>query len=170
MLGQNLHEDFIMLRGWGEAVLARELGVGHVLISAWLILYSLTGIFALWHIQIVLETFRALADPSRLQILDLLLREPLSVGSVAERLCIRQPQASKHLRALSEAGLVEVHPDAQRRIYALRAQPFQELDGWLEHYRNTFEQQFKRLDQVLEELQTAKKPIQKKVKTKRSPR
>ncbi|MFN0103018.1 MAG: ArsR/SmtB family transcription factor [Bryobacteraceae bacterium] len=116
----------------------------------------------------MLETFRALADPSRLQILDLLLREPLSVGTVAERLCIRQPQASKHLRTLSEAGLVEVHPDAQRRIYALRAQPFHEIDGWLEHYRNTLEQQFERLDQVLEELQAGKKPIKEKVRTKRS--
>jgi DNA-binding transcriptional ArsR family regulator len=117
----------------------------------------------------VLETFRALADPSRLQIVDLLLREPLSVGTVAERLRIRQPQASKHLRALSEAGLVEVHPDAQRRIYALRAQPFQEIDDWLERYRNTFEEHFQRLDQALEEMQAGKKPI-KKVKTKRGRR
>jgi DNA-binding transcriptional ArsR family regulator len=116
---------------------------------------------------VVLETFRALADPSRLQIVDLLLREPLSVGTVAERLSIRQPQASKHLRALSEAGLVEVHPDAQRRIYALRAQPFQEIDGWLERYRNNFEEQFERLDRVFEELQVGKKPNKEKVKTKR---
>src|SRR5215475_9629334 len=99
----------------------------------------------------MLETFRALAEPSRLQIVDLLLKEPLPVGSVAERLKIRQPQASKHLRALADAGLIEAQRDAQRRIYALRAQPFQELDHWLERYRNRFEQQFERLDQVLEE-------------------
>lgn len=115
----------------------------------------------------MLETFRALADPSRLQIVDLLLREPLPVGTVAERLRIRQPQASKHLRALSDAGLVEVHPDAQRRIYALRAQPFQELDGWLERYRSVFEQQFERLDQVLEKLQASNKPIEERPKATR---
>jgi DNA-binding transcriptional ArsR family regulator len=118
----------------------------------------------------VLETFRALADPSRLQIIDLLLREPLPVGTIAERLCIRQPQASKHLRALGDAGLVEVRPDAQRRIYALRAQPFQEIDGWLERYRGVFEEQFERLDQVLEELQASKKPIEEKTKPTRGPR
>ena len=110
----------------------------------------------------MLETFRALAEPSRLQIIDLLLREPLPVGTVAERLRIRQPQASKHLRALSDAGLVEVRPDAQRRVYALRAQPFQEIDGWLERYRNAFEDQFQRLDQVLAELQANKKPMKEK--------
>jgi len=118
----------------------------------------------------MVETFRALADPSRLQIVGLLLREPLPVGTVAERLGLRQPQASKHLRALSDAGLVEVSPDAQRRIYALRAQPFQEIDGWLERYRSVFEDQFARLDQVLEELQANKKSTKEKPKSKRGRR
>ncbi len=118
----------------------------------------------------MLETFRALADPSRLQIVDLLLREPLPVGTVAERLRIEQPQASKHLRALSDAGLVEAHPDAQRRIYALRAQRFQEIDGWLERYRSVFEQQFERLDEVLKQLQAEKKPIKEKAKATRGRR
>jgi len=115
----------------------------------------------------MLESFRALAEPSRLQIIDLLLREPLPVGAVADRLGIRQPQASKHLRILSEAGLVEVRPDAQRRIYALRAQPFQEIDGWLERYRSLFAEQFERLDQVLVELQSIKKPVKEKRKAAR---
>ena len=118
----------------------------------------------------MLETFRALAEPSRLQIVDLLLRQPLPVGTVAERLHIRQPQASKHLRALCDAGLVEVRPDAQRRIYALRPQPFQEIDGWLNRYRSVFEEQFARLDQVLEELQSSKKPIKEKLKPTRGRR
>ena len=87
----------------------------------------------------MLETFRALADPSRLQIVDLLLREPLPVGAVAERLHIRQPQASKHLRALSDAGLVEMPPDAHARIYGLRAQPLQELDNRLTRAKSALE-------------------------------
>jgi len=121
----------------------------------------------LWNTHILLRTFRALAEPSRLQIVELLLREPLPVGAVAERLRIRQPQASKHLRALSDAGLVEVRADAQRRIYGLRAQPFQEIDGWLKRYRSVFEEQFKRLDRVLEELQASEKPVKGKTKTAR---
>lgn len=105
--------------------------------------------------------FKALAEPSRLQIVDLLLSEPLPVGSVAERLGIRQPQASKHLRALTAVGLLEVRHDAQRRIYALRGQAFRELDQWLERYRSLFEEQFERLDGVLEELKAGKRKKEK---------
>jgi DNA-binding transcriptional ArsR family regulator len=121
-----------------------------------------------WNNYLVLETLRALAQPKRLQIVELLLREPLPVGTVAHRVGIRQPQASKHLRALSDAGLVEVCPDAQRRIYALRAQPFQEIDGWLERYRCLFEEQFGRLDQVLKEMQAKEKPRKEKRKSAKS--
>jgi DNA-binding transcriptional ArsR family regulator len=105
----------------------------------------------------MVETFRALAEPSRLQIVDLLLKGPLSVGEVADQLGIRQPQASKHLHMLAESGLVEVQPDAQRRIYTLRAQPLQELDLWLQRYRRLWEEQFERLDAVLEALQAKQK-------------
>lgn len=103
----------------------------------------------------MLDTFRALAEPSRLRIVELLSGGPLPVGAVVDRLGIRQPQASKHLRVLSEAGLVEVRPDAQRRIYALRPAPLQELGVWLDRYRSRMERQFERLDQVLLESQTS---------------
>jgi DNA-binding transcriptional ArsR family regulator len=112
----------------------------------------------------MLETFRALAEPSRLQIVDLLLKGPLSVGEVVDQIGIRQPQASKHLHVLAEFGLVEVHPDAQRRIYSLRAQPLQELDLWLQRYRRLWEEQFERLDAVLEELQAKRKSTKESTK------
>ena len=111
----------------------------------------------MWNINLMLATFKALADPHRLQIVDLLRRKPLPVGTVAERLGLLQPQASKHLRVLSLAGLVEARPEAQRRLYALRTQPFEELDGWLERYRSAFEHQFEQLDAVLEKIQRAGK-------------
>ena len=112
----------------------------------------------------MLEIFRALAEPSRLQIVDLLLKGPLSVGEVGDQLGIRQPQASKHLHVLAESGLVEVHPDAQRRIYTLRAQPLQELDLWLQRYRRVWEEQFERLDAVLEALQAKQKSRKERTK------
>lgn len=112
----------------------------------------------------MLETLRALAEPSRLQILDLLLNGPLSVGAVVNQLGIRQPQASKHLHVLAESGLVEVRPDAQRRIYALRAQPLQELDLWLQRYRRLWEEQFEQLDEVLAELQAKQKSTKENTK------
>lgn len=117
----------------------------------------------------MLETFKALAEPSRLQIVDLLLTGPKTVGNVADKLGIRQPQASKHLHVLASSGLVEVRPEAQRRIYALRAQSLQELDFWLERFRRLWEDQFERLDEVLEELQaTPTKENTKAVRTRHS--
>ena len=97
------------------------------------------------------NTLSALAEPNRLQIIELLRRRPLAVGEIALRLRLRQPQVSKHLRVLSDAGLVEVHPVAQQRIYSLRAEPFNELDAWLERYRRTVDERFDRLDDILRE-------------------
>ena len=93
----------------------------------------------------------ALAEPKRMQIVELLRRKPMAVGQIVERLRLRQPQVSKHLRVLSEAGLVEARPVAQQRSYSLRAEPFKDLDAWLERYRRTQEERFDRLDEILRE-------------------
>ena len=98
------------------------------------------------------KTLSALAEPSRLRIVELLREQPYSVGEIADRLWLRQPQVSKHLRVLSEAGLVEVHPAAQQRIYQLQARPFKELDSWLETFRRIWERRLDTLDEYLQEL------------------
>jgi len=110
----------------------------------------------------MLETFRALAEPNRFQIVELLLDGPRPVGDLVERLHLRQPQVSKHLRVLSEAGLVQARVDAQRRIYGLRPGPLKELEGWLDRYRRLWADNFQRLDEVLEELKTKEDKRQKK--------
>jgi uncharacterized protein YndB with AHSA1/START domain/DNA-binding transcriptional ArsR family regulator len=73
----------------------------------------------------------ALAEPNRLRIVELLDAAPRAVGEIAGALELRQPQVTKHLQTLERAGLVEMHPLGQRRIYALRRQPLRELRGWL---------------------------------------
>ncbi|MFC4427238.1 ArsR/SmtB family transcription factor [Deinococcus navajonensis] len=98
-------------------------------------------------------TLSALAEPTRLQMVELLVKQPLTVGEIAAQLQIRQPQASKHLRILSEAGVVEVQAVANRRIYRLRAEPFQELDRWLTTYRQLWEDRFDQLELYLRRLQ-----------------
>ena len=116
----------------------------------------------------MLETFRALAEPNRLQIVELLLAGPRPVGDMVDELGLRQPQVSKHLRVLSEAGLVDVRVDAQRRIYALRPAPLQEMEAWLERYRRIWESNFQRLDALLDHMKAKeKKQVRKKPQTKR---
>ena len=101
-------------------------------------------------------TFSALAEPNRLQIVELLRHRPLPVGQIAERLRMRQPQVSKHLRVLSQAGLVQVRPLAQQRIYGLRTEPLRELDDWLGRYRRLWDERFEQLDDVLRDLERNK--------------
>src|SRR5438309_11940314 len=117
----------------------------------------------------MMETFRSLAEPNRFQIVELLLDGPRPVGDLVDRLGLRQPQVSKHLRVLSDAGLVDVRVDAQRRIYALRPEPLQELEAWLERYRRIWEGNFQRLNALLEELkdEERKSKGKKRVPTKR---
>jgi DNA-binding transcriptional ArsR family regulator len=112
----------------------------------------------------MIETLRALAEPNRFHIVELLRDGPRPVGEMVDRLRLRQPQVSKHLRVLSEAGLVDVRVDAQRRIYALRPAPLQELEIWLERYRRLWEANYRRLDALLDEMKTKEK---KRGRTKR---
>ena len=92
-------------------------------------------------------------EPNRLHIVELLRDGPRTVGEITQSLGLQQPQVSKHLKVLSEADIVEVQPQANRRIYALRAEPFQELEAWLGSFHHLWEQRFDRLDDYLLELQ-----------------
>ncbi len=92
-------------------------------------------------------------EPNRVLIVELLRDGPLTVGEITERLGLQQPQVSKHLKVLSEADIVEVQPQANRRIYRLRREPFQELEAWLHTFRRLWEERFDHLDDYLLELQ-----------------
>lgn len=118
--------------------------------------YSLTRIFPLGYTLTMKTTLSALADSNRLKIVELLRDGPLTVGEIADRLGLGQPQASKHLRVLNEAGFVEVHPIANRRVYKLRPKPFNELDAWLGSFRRVMEERYDRFDTYLQDLQRTK--------------
>jgi DNA-binding transcriptional ArsR family regulator len=97
------------------------------------------------------SAFPVLAEPHRRHILDLLREGERSVNELVLRLGLSQPGVSKHLRVLREAGLVRVRVDAQRRLYALRAQPLTELDEWLEPYRGLWSERLDALEQHLDQ-------------------
>ena len=109
------------------------------------------------HTKEVIETFAALAEPNRFRIVELLLRSGArSVNEIGERLALNQPQVSKHLRVLKEAGLVDVEARARQRVYELRGKQLRQLHDWLERYRKVWDARFDALDELLEELEPDK--------------
>ena len=76
-------------------------------------------------------SFDVIADPARRALLDLLLRSPQPVGELAVAAGLSQPNTSRHLRILRDAGLVTSRVDGQRRIYAVRAEGFADVARWL---------------------------------------
>lgn len=102
-------------------------------------------------------TLNALAEPNRLHIVELLRNGPLTVGEIADRLGLRQPQASKHLKVLSESGILEVKAEANRRVYRLRSEPFQRLESWSKSFKRVMEDRFDNLEEYLQEFQKDKK-------------
>jgi len=97
-----------------------------------------------------LAALEALAEPRRLQILDLLRDGERPVGDLVDGLGISQPAVSKHLRVLRDAGLVEARADAQRRLYRIRPEPLAELDDWLATYRELWTTHLDRLEDHLD--------------------
>ena len=105
-------------------------------------------------------TFAALADPTRRAILARLATGEATVTELADPFEMSQPAISKHLKVLERAGLISMDVDAQRRPRKLEPKRLEEAVGWIERYREIFEQNYQRLDALLEELQA--KPSKRK--------
>ena len=112
----------------------------------------------------MIQTFSALAEPNRLAIVELLRRGPQPVGAIGESLQLYQAQVSKHLRVLRDAGLVEVQPRAQQRVYALRQEPMRDLDAWLERFRALWDERLSKLERYLIEHPEPDAPPKKKLR------
>jgi DNA-binding transcriptional ArsR family regulator len=107
-------------------------------------------------------TFAALADPTRRAILARLMMGEASVLELAEPFAMSQPAISKHLKVLERVGLVSRGRDAQRRPVRLEAEPLAEATQWLESYRRFWEQSYRRLDVLLDELKAKQKKRKRK--------
>ncbi|MCT6925265.1 metalloregulator ArsR/SmtB family transcription factor [Metasolibacillus sp.] len=103
--------------------------------------------------DINISTLSALAESNRMHIVELLRQGPQTVGEIADQLGLKQPQTSKHLKVLSDSGIVEVQAQANRRIYKLRPEPFQALDSWIQSFQCVMQERFDNLDAYLKELQ-----------------
>jgi DNA-binding transcriptional ArsR family regulator len=96
------------------------------------------------------HVFEALADPTRLRMVELLAERERPAGELAEAFTVSRPAVSRHLRVLREAGLVRWRGEAQRRIYALDPLPLAELDDWLASYRRFWSGALDRLEEHLD--------------------
>jgi DNA-binding transcriptional ArsR family regulator len=100
-----------------------------------------------------LDVFQTLADPTRRRIVEALRDGEHQVGDVVEKAGVMQSGVSRHLRILHESGFVSVRPDGQRRLYALRPEPFREMEEWLSQYRKLWEARLDRFGAALEKRQ-----------------
>lgn len=92
------------------------------------------------------QIFSVLSEQKRLDIVKLLYRHPLPVSDIVDTLHLKQPQVSKHLKVLSNAGSIHVYPVKLQRIYALSPKPFKELDTWLKKYKDVWEGRLNKQD------------------------
>lgn len=98
-----------------------------------------------------MDTFTALADPTRRQIIESLAAGETSFGELADKFEMSRPAVSQHLKVLREAGIVVARADAQRRIYRLNDDSLEEVEAWLGKVREFWSQRLDRLERLLGE-------------------
>ena len=104
-----------------------------------------------------IHLFQALADPARLRIVEAMRSGECAVGDIVERMDIHQSGVSRHLRILAEAGVVQMRPDGQKRLYSLRKEAFDRLEAWVTGYRRHWEARLDRFGAALERNRAAAK-------------
>jgi DNA-binding transcriptional ArsR family regulator len=116
------------------------------------------------------SVFEIIAEPNRRAILSLLVSSQQSVGEIERQLRMPQPSVSKHLRVLREAGFVESTVDAQRRLYRLKPEPFQEVEGWLDPFRRLWSAHVDALERHLDRMDEATRTKGKARRKRRGPK
>src|SRR3979411_657036 len=101
--------------------------------------------------------FHALADPARFRIVEAMRSGECTVGDIVGRMDLHQSGVSRHLRILAEAGIVQMRPDGQKRLYSLRKEAFDQLDAWVAGYRRHWKARLDRFGAALERRQAGAK-------------
>ncbi len=99
------------------------------------------------------DVFNAIAEAHRREVLDALIEGEKAVGAIVNELSMSQPQVSKHLRVLSEVGLVRCRAEGRRRLYRLEPEHLRPLHDWVAKYEQAMNDRMDRLDDYLQELQ-----------------
>lgn len=111
------------------------------------------------------DVFKAIADPTRREILGMIAHRSLNVNAVTEKFDVSRAAIYKHMKILAECGLLEVKQKGRERYCEARLERLNEVSDWVEKYREFWEARFDSLDAYLEELQTKEKKHKKKKRT-----
>jgi len=104
------------------------------------------------------DVFNAIAEARRREILDTLIAGEKAVGTIVTDLSMPQPQVSKHLRVLSEVGLVRCRAEGRRRLYRLEPEHLRPFREWLAKFEQAWNERLDRMDDYLKELQQQGEP------------
>lgn len=107
------------------------------------------------------DVFQAIADPTRRQIISMLASESLNLNAVAEKFDISRPAISKHIKILTECGLVTINVQGREHYCEARLEKLNEVNEWVAQYKKFWEQKFDALEEYLQKLQ-AERSVQKK--------
>jgi len=118
------------------------------------------------------DVFQAIADPTRREIINMIAHQSLHLNSVAEKFDISRPAISKHIKILTECGLITIKQQGRHRYCEAKLDKLNEVSGWVEQYRKFWTQKLDALEIYLDELQKKqekktkrnKKPVSKKRK------
>ena len=108
------------------------------------------------------DVFQAIADPTRRAIINMIAHESLNLNSVAEQFHVSRPAISKHIKILTECGLIEIKQQGRERYCEARLQKLNEVSDWVEQYKQFWNAKLDSLEIYLEELQAKPKAIPSK--------
>jgi len=108
------------------------------------------------------DVFQAIADPTRRQIINMIAHRSLHLNSVAEKFDVSRPAISKHIKILTECGLIEIRQHGRHRYCEARLEKLNQVSDWVEQYRKFWELKLEALENYLDDLQ---KTTKQKTKT-----
>lgn len=113
------------------------------------------------------DVFQAIADPTRREIINMIAHQPLNVNSVAGNFDVSRTAIYKHVKILTECGLIVVRQHGRERYYEAKLQKLNDVSDWVEQYRKLWNAKFDSLEEYLNKLQTKKKKNAKSNSTKK---
>jgi len=108
------------------------------------------------------DVFQAIADPTRREIIGILAMGALTLNAVAERFEISRPAISKHIKILTECGLISINQQGRERYCEVKLEKLTEVSSWVDQYRRFWDSKLDQLESYLETIQKEAKHVRKK--------